>query len=418
MVKKIVLLAALVSGVAAISSARALYRIDVKGSAPVLSRDQPVSRGSVVLFHRHPDGRLTSLPQEMVAGIVPATGSVRAASTTIRRRGAADRAPVTASAVQADPNRPLAPGEAVLLGSTGGGSTNPAGQMASPGPSSAQAVAGRAAVEAQVFPGDLPAPSGMAGSGTNPNGYPAGVAAGQTVINPTLAGTTTSATAPNTPIGSNGFPTATMTGPQTGTNPINPNGFPATTTTGAQSGTNPINPNGFPATTTTGPQSGTNPINPNGFPATTSTGPQGGTPAINPNGFPATTQPAQTNGTGTSRQSTTGSRSSSSRAATTNGNVTLVPATGSSPAVVSNTAGTSSAMSTGSLPNGTGTTGTASKSNGTAAPAGTAAPTANGTKETGTGTAAPAAGAPANTNGASAPAAPAAPAAKPSGGKQ
>lgn len=337
MARKTALFAVFVSGAAALASARALYRIDLQGStAPVLAKDQPVQHGSVVLFHRYPDGRLTSVPREIVSGIGSADAAARASASApvVRRRDAADRAVISATPAGSEPGRPLAPGEAVLLGPTGDGSMNPAASVPAAGTSS-QAVAGRAAIEAQVFPGDPPGPSvnGAAGGmAVGPNGYPAGMASGPVVVNPTLNGaaTSTSTPVPNTSVG--------------------PNGFPATTTTGPQSGTQPINPNGFPATTTTGPQSGARPID--------------------SNGFPSATQPAPS--TGTSRQSTTGRTTSSatsgssakSAGATGTGSVKIVPATASSPAVMTNGESAEAAQSaspsakTGTT---TGTTSTSSK---------------------------------------------------------
>ena len=298
MVNKILTFAVLAAGIATCASARnpvrvsnSLYQIDVRtpsGAAVVMAEDQPVARGSVVLFHRHPDGRYTSVPAEEVAAI--RTVTTQTVVTTGTRRRLRTRPVVgtaTAVAGSAEP-RPLAPGESMVIGTTGDGaatSAYPANSNGVPSPSagvpanasSATGIQNQQAVESMVFPGDLPAP-GAAGSASA--SLP--IYGGQSVP---PAGTGTAA-AGASPIGSNGFPVTTTTGPQSGTNPIGPNGFPVTTT-GPQS-TTPINPNGFPATTTTGPQSGAQPIGPNGFP--TLTAPNSTTTA--PNGTPVTA-PAQ-----------------------------------------------------------------------------------------------------------------------------
>lgn len=270
-------IAVLVLGISAFSSARTLYRIEIRGGAPVIAQDQPVTRGSVVVFHRYPDGRLTGVPRELVGGIEPAgasasaiprasgTGShIRVSQSHLRAAVLDDTAFVSAD--PARPARPLEPGEAMVIGPTGSGSPSigSAGQMGAPASSAAQATAARAAVESQVFPGDLTTPVAPSNGGSpNMAGAVYGAGAGQPVLNPTMTGAANVAN----------------------------NGATPALPTGAQSGTSPINPNGFPATTT-GPQSGTNPIGPNGFPTTT-----GAPQPVNPNGFPATNQPAQTNST-------------------------------------------------------------------------------------------------------------------------
>jgi hypothetical protein len=256
-------IAVLVLGISAFSSARALYRIEVRGAAPVIAQDQPVTRGSVVIFHRYPDGRLTGVPRELVSGIEPAgafasatpratgTGShIRVSQSRLRAAVLDDTAFVSAD--PARPARPLEPGEAMVIGPTGSGSPSPsigsAGQMGAPANSAAQAAAARAAVESQVFPGDLTTPVAPSNGGSpNMAGGVYGTGAGQPVLNPTMTGMAN--------VANNGATPALPTGAQSGTSPINPNGFPAMTT-GPQSGTNPIGPNGFPVTTTASPQPG------------------------------------------------------------------------------------------------------------------------------------------------------------------
>ncbi|HYK42478.1 MAG TPA: hypothetical protein VE007_08815 [Thermoanaerobaculia bacterium] len=352
MARKALPIAVLVLGITALASARAMYRVEVKGARPVLAQDQPVNRGSMVLFHRFPDGRLVGVPQELVAGVQPAAASdseiprATGRGTHIRisearvKAAAPDEAIVTPVSEGAAV-RPLEPGEAILIGPTGSGSTTNFGSATGQGAyanggggSAAQAAAARAAVESQVFPGDLTTPVAPGNGGSNgnmagTNVYGAGAAP---VLNPTLTGTSTTNT--------NGT-AAANSAPQSGTQPINPNGFPATTLNGPQSGTNPIGPNGFPTTTVNGPQSGTNPIGPNGFPTTAGSPQPGAAQPVNPNGFPSTAQPGQTN---TTPRTTTGNRASSARVTGTGNAVTIVPANGGS-AVITNS-GQSNATTT------------------------------------------------------------------------
>ena len=247
MARKTLSIAVLVLGISAFSSARALYRIEIRGAAPVIAQDQPVTRGSVVVFHRHPDGRLTGVPRELVGEIAPANA---AASATPRASGTGSHIRISQSRVlramtpddtafvsadAAGPARPLEPGEAMVIGPTGAGSEPVS--MGAPGSGAAQASAAN-------------------GGSPNMAGGAYGAGAGQPVLNPTLTGMAN--------VANNGATPVLPTGAQSSTSPINPNGFPATAN-GPQTGTNPIGPNGFPVTTT-GPQSGTNPIGPNGYP--------------------------------------------------------------------------------------------------------------------------------------------------------
>jgi hypothetical protein len=243
MARKTLPIAVLVLGISAFSSARALYRIEIRGAAPVIAQDQPVTRGSVVVFHRHPDGRLTGVPRELVGAIEPADAS---ASATPRASGTGSHIRVSQARVRfavlddtafvsgdpTRPARPLEPGETVEIGPTGSGSpsTGASGQM-----------------EQMAAPAN--------GGSPNVAGAAYGMGAGRPVLNPTLTGMAN--------VANNGATTVLPGGVQSGTNPIGPNGFPVTTT-GTQSGTNPIGPNGFPVMTTAPPP----PVNPNGFPST------------------------------------------------------------------------------------------------------------------------------------------------------
>ena len=305
-------LALLLSGLAGIAGARALYRIDLRGGTtpPILTRDEPVAHGSVLLFHRHPDGRLTGVPTEAVAGIT----SITARSTTIRtttlktvQAPHLGRTVGTGAAAAPAPVRPLAPGDAVTIGPTGAGSAADAGlarangQPAGP-PSPSGDIRARAAIDAQVFPGDLPAQTGNGGATTNgtTNGTSAATAINPTLSTPANGAGSSGAAAANTaqpgaaqPIGQNGYPTTSGPGPQPGgAQPIGPNGFPTTSTgtaatnnngTMTSNGTATNNGSGTNGTATTN-QNGTQ-NNSNGTGATTApSNPHSTPPANNNNG--------------------------------------------------------------------------------------------------------------------------------------
>ena len=231
------------------------WRVDLAGNSYFLAREQPVARGTLLLFRSYPDGRWTSVPRELVVSVRPSRG-LAADADLARIRSA--RMP-----------DPLQPGELRDLGETAGvaPATSMTSGMGSYSPSAVGSAGtsavdpGRLAIDALVFRGDTPVPGAGAGGASAQAGY----GAGGMVLNPTLVNpAAASAAATAATAAANGFPAA-----GTGGQPINPNGFPATTTTGAESGTQPINPNGFPATTTTGAESGIQPIGPNGFPTMT-----------------------------------------------------------------------------------------------------------------------------------------------------
>ncbi|MEP7131522.1 MAG: TolC family protein [Acidobacteriota bacterium] len=60
--------------------AETAYRIELRGKPPVVSKDKPVERGTMLLFHRAPDGVLTSVPREDVLRVEPY--EVKAAART------------------------------------------------------------------------------------------------------------------------------------------------------------------------------------------------------------------------------------------------------------------------------------------------------------------------------------------------
>jgi len=238
-----------------ISSAGRPWRVELAGTNTFfLAKDRPVVRGSMLIFHGYPDGRLIAIPEEQVASI--RHGGSRAPSD--------DLTEVAAVRIASE----LQPGEVRMLGETGGGSSatvrQAGGGYYSPsslgsGGTTAEDP-GRLAIDSLVFRGDTTAAPGVPMYGYG------GYAAGGMVRNPTLVNPLPATATGTTLIAPNGFPISTI---EAGSQPISPNGFPTTTMTGAESGTQPINPNGFPSTTTTGAETGTQPIDSNGFPTLT-----------------------------------------------------------------------------------------------------------------------------------------------------
>jgi hypothetical protein len=215
----------------ALAAVRALYRIDLRDGRSVFSRDLPVHRGSVVLFHLYPSGVLTSVPEEDVVRVQ--TGARESAA------------------------RALQPGDVVVLGPTGGGQTSTA--------ATGQAVSG--AVGATI-PGGVYDPRNPAYGYGPPRIGPNGQAL---VMSPGVGATTgdlaraQSGELPTaqTPFGPNGFPAAP--GPVT---VIGPDGLPILAPPGAPGSTPPIiGPNGTPILAPPGAPGSTQPtIGPNGTP--------------------------------------------------------------------------------------------------------------------------------------------------------
>jgi hypothetical protein len=126
MVKK-ALVFLLFAGVAAAATARTLYQIELRSEPAMISRDLPVRNGSMFLFHRHPDGRLTGVPREEVIGVAELVSSATSPRTVRPVRL------VTAPAAAESPEEtraatPLKPGDTLVLGPTGEGSARAAAE--------------------------------------------------------------------------------------------------------------------------------------------------------------------------------------------------------------------------------------------------------------------------------------------------
>jgi hypothetical protein len=98
-----------------------LYRIDLKGTQSIWAADRPTVKGSLIVFHRHPDRALMSLASGTVTRIVPVSAGATATAGlkpgAVKDIGLAAGTPRGASAgvaeaAAAGPTRgPLGPGE-------------------------------------------------------------------------------------------------------------------------------------------------------------------------------------------------------------------------------------------------------------------------------------------------------------------
>ncbi len=184
------LLAVFVFSLSSLAVAKTIYQIDLRGNARVLAQDRPVRTGSLLLFHRYPDGLFASIPAAEVVRIVTA---------------------------EVNPNTEmLQPGETIEVGPTGGHRA----EVAAPEGSGATAAA--------------PGPYGP----MYPPYYGFGGAFRRARFpRPGMFPAAPPLVAPN------GFPARPGTAPPL----IGPNGFPILASPNAPGGTPPaIGPNGFP----------------------------------------------------------------------------------------------------------------------------------------------------------------------------
>jgi hypothetical protein len=164
--RRFFLLALLGFSFASLAAAQRVYQIDLRGNARLLSRDRPVHKGRLALFHRHADGVFLSVPEQEIVQ-------------------------VTETELGNLPSKALLPGEAIDVGPTGG---NDRFQETAPGPGTASTPYG-------------PMTSGYNGYGGPPRSGP-GAGVGGFAPAPPLAGP-------------NGFPISPGAMPSV----IQPNGF-------------------------------------------------------------------------------------------------------------------------------------------------------------------------------------------------
>jgi len=274
-------LSALLAPALTAATIHARYTLQLRDGRQVFSNDLPVRRGSVVTFHQSPGGALTGLPAEDVVGIQTGAVEVRANA----RRSAADvvvRGQRTAVETLA---QPMQPGDVIVLGPTGSGSTQlPNGNGNAELPS--------AGTGAYAQP-----PTGAYGGAYPPGTFaPNGQRAATTPLSGALSTPNAQPGAPPT-LGPNGFPIMSGNPPTVGPNgtPISSsdqqvvaaNGTPvAPGTAGAAQPV--IGPNGTPVVAPAGASGTAQPvIGPNGTPVLAPAGaPGAAAPVIGPNGTP------------------------------------------------------------------------------------------------------------------------------------
>jgi hypothetical protein len=240
--------------------AATVFRISVEGGPDVLTATPPVERGSVLLV-RLSDGRLTSIPSELVRSVsaVPKSDSVSltaigtgkltsrlasakaatalgtARTTLAKAKTSTGMDSGSATPAAATLASGPAAGTTIILGPTGGSARTSATDtvvISATRGSSTRAIGANGlgnSAEAQIFRGDLPRLT------------PMGTAL-------TLAAPATPAAAsPLTEIGPNGFPVfAGQTAPALAS--VGPNGFLTSVVPATAAATPAIAPNGFPAT--------------------------------------------------------------------------------------------------------------------------------------------------------------------------
>ena len=269
----------------AFAAARPPYRIELRNGTHVLSKDRPVHRGSVLLFHIYPTGVLTGLPGEEVLAV---TSGGRAA----------DQVTVTSGSTSSFPQM-LAPGAVVVLGPTAGDRVPSASGSTAAAPSAGPAIPGGVYDPRNPAFGYSPPRNANIGAGNLPTGVMTGDLARAVSAPPPTA---------EPSVGPNGFPvtpgSATLSiGPDgqpilappgvTGSTPpaIGPDGMPVLAPPGAPGSTPPaIGPNGTPILAPPGAPGSTPPvIGPNGTPILAPPGSPGSSPPpVGPNGYPAT----------------------------------------------------------------------------------------------------------------------------------
>jgi|ERR1700693_1244914 len=161
------LLALLGFSFASLVTAQRVYQIDLRGNARLLSRDRPVQKGRLALFHRHPDGVFLSVPEQE---IVRVTELANLAS------------------------KALLPGEAIDVGPTGGFQEIAREASAAPEPGNASRPDG------SMTPGGYGGPP-RSGGGAGVGGFAAAPPLAATKGFPMSPGATPPV------IGPNGFPT-------------------------------------------------------------------------------------------------------------------------------------------------------------------------------------------------------------------
>lgn len=165
------LLALLGFSFASLAAAQRVYQIDLRGNARLLSRDRPVQKGRLALFHRHPDGVFLSVPEQEIVRVTELANLASKAllpgeAIDVGPTGGNDRFQVTAPEASAAPG----PGNA----STPYGSMTPGyyGYGGAPRSGGGAGVGGFPAAPPLAAPNGFPMSPGATPPVVGPNGFP------------------------------------------------------------------------------------------------------------------------------------------------------------------------------------------------------------------------------------------------------
>jgi hypothetical protein len=115
--RRYLLLALLGFSFASVATTQTVYQIDLRGNARLLSRERPVHKGHLALFHRHPDGVFLSVPEQEIVRVTELANLASKAllpgeAIDVGPTGGNDRSHVTAPEASAAPG----PGNASSYG--------------------------------------------------------------------------------------------------------------------------------------------------------------------------------------------------------------------------------------------------------------------------------------------------------------
>jgi len=162
------LLALLGFSFASFAAAQRVYQIDLRGNARLLSRDRPVQKGRLALFHRHPDGVFLSVPEQE---IVRVTELANLASKAPQRGEAIDVGP-TGGNDRFQVTAPEAPGPGNASGLYGPMTPGSYGYGGAPRSGGGAGVGGFSAVPPLAAPNGFPLSPGATPPVVGPNRFP------------------------------------------------------------------------------------------------------------------------------------------------------------------------------------------------------------------------------------------------------
>ena len=161
------LLALLGFSFASLAAAQKVYQIDLRGNVRLLSRDRPVHKGRLALFHRHSDGVFLSVPEQEIVRVTELANLASKAplpgeAIDVGPTGGNDRFKVTA------PEATAAPGP----GPYGSMTPGSYGYGGAPRSGGGTGVGGFAAAPPLAAPNGFPMSPGATPPVVGPNGFP------------------------------------------------------------------------------------------------------------------------------------------------------------------------------------------------------------------------------------------------------